>query len=87
MQENFKHQPPDPRSAKVNVGKLKTEVMAERIRLINPDCQIHIVDDFITEENLAEHIDSRFDFVVDAIDSIRAKVALLAYCKRQKIPL
>ena len=70
-----------------NVGKLKTEVMAERIRLINPDCQIHIVDDFITEDNLAGYIDARFDFVVDAIDSIRAKVALLAHCKRQKIPL
>ena len=70
-----------------NVGKLKTEVMAERIHLINPDCQIHIVDDFITEENLAEYIDARFDFVVDAIDSIRAKVALLAHCKRQKIAL
>ena len=70
-----------------NVGKLKTEVMAERIRLINPDCQIHIVDDFITEDNLAGFVDSRFDFVVDAIDSIRAKVALLAHCKRQKIAL
>ncbi len=70
-----------------NVGKLKTEVMAERIQLINPDCRIHIIDDFITEENLKEYVDSRFDFVVDAIDSLRAKVALLAYCKRQKIPL
>lgn len=70
-----------------NVGKLKTEVMAERIQLINPDCQIHIIDDFITEENLQEYMNNRFDFVVDAIDSLRAKVALLAYCKRQKIPL
>ena len=70
-----------------NVGKLKREVMAERIRLINPDCQIHIIDDFITEENLQEYVNNRFDFVVDAIDSLRAKVALLAYCKRQKIPL
>ena len=70
-----------------NVGKQKTEVMAERIRLINPDCQINIIDDFITEENLTEYIDSRFDFVIDAIDSIRAKVALLAHCKRQKIAL
>lgn len=61
--------------------------MAERIRLINPDCQIHIIDDFITEENLQEYVNNRFDFVVDAIDSLRAKVALLAYCKRQKIPL
>lgn len=70
-----------------NVGRLKTEVMAERLQLINPDCRIHIIDDFITEENLKGYVDARFDFVVDAIDSLRAKVALLAYCKRQKIPL
>ena len=68
-----------------NVGKQKIDVMAERIRLINPHCQIQCIDDFITEENISEYINSAFDFVVDAIDSLQAKVALLNYCKRQKI--
>ncbi len=67
------------------VGQSKIEVMAERVKLINPDCQVNLIDDFITEENIAEYIDKRFDYVLDAIDSIKPKTALLAYCKRNKI--
>ncbi|UXI01813.1 tRNA cyclic N6-threonylcarbamoyladenosine(37) synthase TcdA [Photobacterium sp. TY1-4] len=67
------------------VGQSKIEVMAERIRLINPECQINLIDDFITPENIAEYIDHRFDYVLDAIDSVKPKAALLAYCKRHKI--
>lgn len=67
------------------VGQSKIEVMAERIRLINPECQINLIDDFITPENIAEYIDSRYDYVLDAIDSVKPKAALLAYCKRNKI--
>ena len=69
------------------VGELKVEVMAERIRAINPECQVTVVDDFVTADNLAEHIDERFDYVIDAIDSIKAKVALIAFCKYRKIPI
>ncbi|MDT9120747.1 ThiF family adenylyltransferase, partial [Escherichia coli] len=69
------------------VGRLKTEVMAERIRAINPDCEVIEVDDFVTADNLAEHIKREFDYVVDAIDSVKAKVALIAFCKRNKIPV
>ncbi|MEJ2766616.1 tRNA cyclic N6-threonylcarbamoyladenosine(37) synthase TcdA [Photobacterium sp. MCCC 1A19761] len=67
------------------VGQSKIEVMAERIRLINPECQINLIDDFITPENIPEYIDHRFDYVLDAIDSVKPKAALLAYCKRHKI--
>lgn len=69
------------------VGRLKTEVMAERIRLINPECEVTEVDDFVTADNLAEHIHDGFDYVIDAIDSVKAKVALIAFCKRRKIPV
>ena len=61
------------------VGRLKTEVMAERIRAINPDCEVIEVDDFVTADNLDEHIKREFDYVVDAIDSVKAKVALIAF--------
>ncbi len=67
------------------IGQSKIEVMAERVRLINPDCQVHLIDDFITPENVFEYIDARFDYVLDAIDSLKPKAALLAYCKRNKI--
>jgi tRNA A37 threonylcarbamoyladenosine dehydratase len=70
---------------KDTVGKSKVEVMAERILQINPDCKVHSVEDFITTDNLAELISTDIDYVIDAIDSIPAKAALLAHCKRQKI--
>ena len=69
------------------VGQLKTEVLVERLRGINPEVEIHIVDDFINRENLAEYLQDKPDGVLDAIDSLQAKVALLAWCKRHKIPV
>ena len=70
-----------------NVGQAKTEVMAERLRQINPECEVICIDDFVTPENVAALLDHRFDYVIDAIDSVRPKAALLAYCRRHKIPL
>ncbi len=66
------------------VGQSKIEVMAERIRLINPECQINLIDDFITPENIPEYINGRYDYILDAIDSMKPKAALLAYCKSNK---
>lgn len=70
-----------------NIGKAKTEVMAERIIAINPECEVICIDDFITPENCAEMLKSDFDYVIDAIDSIRPKAALAVWCRRNKIPL
>ncbi|WP_099330472.1 tRNA cyclic N6-threonylcarbamoyladenosine(37) synthase TcdA [Erwinia amylovora] len=72
---------------KSHVGQAKTEVMAARIRDINPECRVTFVDDFITAENTAELLDQGFSYVIDAIDSVRPKAALLAWCRRHKIPL
>ena len=69
------------------IGQDKVAVMAQRIKAINPDCIVHQVEDFVTTDNLRQLISSDMDYVVDAIDSIKAKVALLAYCKRNKIRL
>ncbi|MGY4655118.1 tRNA A37 threonylcarbamoyladenosine dehydratase [Ewingella americana] len=70
-----------------NVGQAKTEVMAERILAINPECKVTCIDDFITPENVAEMLNRDFSYVIDAIDSVRPKAALLAYCRRYKIPV
>jgi tRNA threonylcarbamoyladenosine dehydratase len=67
------------------VGKSKIEVMAERIQLINPDCKVHLIDDFITPENQAQYLSKAFDYVLDAIDSMKSKASLLSYCKSNKI--
>ncbi|WP_165772788.1 tRNA cyclic N6-threonylcarbamoyladenosine(37) synthase TcdA [Caviibacterium pharyngocola] len=70
-----------------NIGKLKTEVMAERILLINPDCQVNVIDDFISADNLSDYITTDYDYVIDAIDNVKTKAALIAYCKRRKIKI
>lgn len=67
------------------VGQSKIEVMAERVKLINPDCVVNLVDDFISPENVQTYINHSYDYVLDAIDSVKPKAALLAYCKRHKI--
>jgi len=66
-------------------GQAKVDVMAERIRAINPDCQVTTVMKFVTAANVAELITSDFDAVIDAIDSVKHKTALLAHCHRYKI--
>lgn len=68
-----------------SVGQSKIEVMAERVALINPECKVNLIDDFITPENVHQYISKDFDYVLDAIDSIKPKAALLAFCRSNKI--
>lgn len=70
-----------------NVGRPKIEAMAERIKLINPDCSVDEIDDFITKDNIPELITDRFDYVIDAIDAVKEKAALIAHCGYRKIPV
>ena len=70
-----------------NVGRAKVEVMAERIRAINPACVVHAVADFVTRETMSECITGQMDCVIDCIDSVPAKAALIAWCKRRKIQI
>ena len=69
------------------LGKNKIDVMAERIHDINPNCKVNLIDDFVSEDNLAEMIDDNANYVVDCIDSSRAKAAMIAWCKRRKIKI
>lgn len=70
------------------IGQAKIEALAERIGQINPHCKVNLVEDFITPDNLDQMIGGRgYDFVVDAIDSVRSKAALIAYCRDHAIKL
>jgi tRNA A37 threonylcarbamoyladenosine dehydratase len=75
------------------IGMPKIEALKQRIALINPYCEVELVEDFIDPDNIPAMIgegragNARFDYVVDAIDSVKAKAALIAYCSRQAIPL
>ncbi|GAA0364168.1 tRNA cyclic N6-threonylcarbamoyladenosine(37) synthase TcdA [Bowmanella denitrificans] len=68
------------------VGQSKVEVMAARIRLINPACQVNCIEDFVTPDNVGVYLNG-FDYVIDATDSVNAKAAMIAHCKRKKFPV
>ncbi len=69
------------------VGRAKVEVMAERVRGINPECDVRAVTEFFTEANAAELLATRFDYVVDAIDSVGNKCRLIALCRERGLPI
>jgi tRNA A37 threonylcarbamoyladenosine dehydratase len=70
------------------LGKAKVTALAERISTINPYCKVREVEEFIDPDNLDLMIGSqKFDYVIDAIDSVKAKTALIAYCREHQIPL
>lgn len=70
------------------VGLKKTAVMADRIRKINPDCTVIEKDVFVTPENAAEIIgENTVDYVVDAIDNVSAKIAIIEYCKNNNVKI
>lgn len=69
------------------IEQKKCTAMQERVRQINPECDVNILDDFITLENMSELMSQDYDYVVDAIDSIKFKAGIIYYCRRNKIPV
>jgi len=69
------------------IGISKVDVMYERIIQINPDCQVNVIEDFVTADNLKELMTQSYDYVIDAIDAVDIKVRLIAFCKRNKTPI
>ena len=70
------------------IGQAKIAALAERIGQINPFCRVNLVEDFIAPDNLPQMLgNARFDYVIDAIDSVKAKAALIAYCRDHQLPL
>ena len=70
-----------------SLGKSKVLAMKERILEINPQCHVHIVDDFISNENIETHIKTEMDVLIDAIDQATIKVNLALHALTKKIPL
>lgn len=67
------------------VGRSKVQVMAERLREINPEIIIHEAEDFLAPDNLADYIGPQHHVVIDAIDAANVKSAMIAYCRARKI--
>lgn len=69
------------------VGQKKTLVAANRAKSINPDINIETYDVFIEKDNLHLIKDAKPDYVIDAIDSVKAKLDLIEFCHRENIPI
>lgn len=67
------------------VGKLKTEVMKDMISEINPNCNVTVVSERFNKKLAEDLFKERFDYVVDAIDSVNDKVDLIEFCKNNDI--
>lgn len=69
------------------VGKYKVDVMAERMRDINPDIKVEIRKDFLLPENVHTFDFSEFDYVIDAIDTVSGKLAIAEGCHAATTPM
>lgn len=71
------------------VDEKKHSVLIKRIEGINPECETVVIDDFLTERNLHDylHKERGYDCLIDAIDSMKFKAAMIHYCRRSKIQI
>lgn len=69
------------------VGKVKVEAMKDRVLSINKACNVITHQVFVTKENIPEIITDDVDYVVDAIDTVSAKIALVEYCNEKGIKI
>jgi tRNA A37 threonylcarbamoyladenosine dehydratase len=69
------------------IGRPKVEVMAERIHAIHPACQVRAIAAFFTETTAEEILETRFDFVLDAIEQAANKRLRIAHCRQKEIPI
>ena len=69
------------------VGRHKTEVMKERILDINPDAEVNTYQCFFLPENASDFPFDKYDYVVDAIDTVTAKIELVMQCREAGVPI
>lgn len=69
------------------VGKYKTDVMRDRMLDINPNVEVEVHKCFILPENADDFPWDSYDYVVDAVDTVTAKIALVMKCKEKNIPI
>lgn len=69
------------------VGKYKTEVMKERIHDINPEAEVIVHNCFYLPETKQEFNFNQYDYVVDAVDTVTAKLSLVMECQEYNVPI
>jgi tRNA A37 threonylcarbamoyladenosine dehydratase len=69
------------------IGQYKTKLMAERIAAINPDAVVETAEAFLLPDNVEELLPGEFDYILDAVDTVAAKLALAEIAYRRGIPI
>ncbi|SDG22422.1 MULTISPECIES: tRNA cyclic N6-threonylcarbamoyladenosine(37) synthase TcdA [unclassified Duganella] len=70
------------------VGMAKITALAERIAQINPFCKVNQIEDFVDPDNVAQMIGTgKYDYLIDATDSVKAKAAMLAWARQHDLPV
>lgn len=69
------------------IGRSKVTVMAERIRAINPEIQVNCIETFLLQDNISVLGDTQYDYMIDAVDTVTAKLALVQHAKANHIPV
>ena len=69
------------------LGLPKVEVMAQRVKEINPELNVQVQNEFIEGEKIQELLSTEFDYAIDAIDTLTPKVEFLLEARRRKIPV
>jgi len=69
------------------LGQAKILAMAERIRGINPQCAVTVVDDFVSPDNVAELLAGDPDLLVDCTDQVSAKIAMILHARDRRMPI
>jgi tRNA A37 threonylcarbamoyladenosine dehydratase len=70
-----------------SLGKMKVNILRDRILSINPDCNVRTFEDFFTTSTAGTILDIQYHFVIDAIDSLDNKCLLASLCREKNIPL
>ena len=68
-------------------GLAKAEVMGERIRDINPDIKLTVIQEYLKDERMVNVLDMGFDYIVDAIDTLSPKIFLIYHSLQRKFPV
>ena len=69
------------------IGQYKVDVLKKRILDINPNCEVHAYKMFVDENNINDIDFSQFDYVVDAIDTVKSKIAIIKKCHDENIKI
>ena len=69
------------------IGQSKVNAMAARVRGINPHCSLHLIDDFVTSENVTDILAGDLSLLIDCTDQASAKIAMILEARLRKLPI